>query len=63
MSKIKINEDLCIVCGTCEAMCPDVFKIENGKAKVYSENCKDCEDCKLDEIVSSCPVNAITVEE
>jgi len=60
MSKVKVNEELCIGCGTCESLCPEVFKVENGKAKAISEGCKEC---SLDETISSCPVNAISSEE
>ena len=62
MSKVKVNEDLCIGCGTCEAICPNVFKIdaESGKSKVIAE---ECGDCNCQETVDSCPVNAISIEE
>jgi len=60
MTKVKVNEDLCIGCGTCEALCPNVFKMENGKSKVISEECGDC-DCQ--ETIESCPVNAISKED
>lgn len=60
MSKPVVNEDLCIGCGTCEALCPGVFKIEEGKSHVVSE---DCGDCNCQEAAESCPVSAITVEE
>jgi ferredoxin len=59
MSKPIVNEELCIGCGTCEALCPKIFKIEDGKSKVIAEDCGDC-DCG--EVVSSCPVNAISLE-
>lgn len=60
MSKPKVNEDLCIGCGTCESMCPKVFKInENGKSQVIAD---DCEDCNLDDVINSCPVSAISME-
>jgi ferredoxin len=60
MSKIKVNEELCIGCGTCESVCPSVFKIENGKSKVISQECKDCNS---DEIDGICPVGAISSKE
>ena len=59
MPKPVVNEDLCIGCGACESLCPDVFKVENGKSQVISENCNNC-DCK--EVADSCPVSAISVE-
>lgn len=59
MSKPKINNDLCIGCGTCESICPEVFKMENGKAVVIAEKCGNC---NCDEISASCPVNAISTE-
>lgn len=59
MPKAKINEDLCIGCGVCETLCPGVFKMENGKAKVIT---KECKDCNCQEAMESCPANAISVE-
>jgi len=59
MSKPVVNEDLCIGCGTCESICNEVFKIENGKSHVVKEECGSC-DCQ--EAVDSCPVNAISIE-
>ncbi|HBB36954.1 MAG: hypothetical protein UX02_C0002G0165 [Candidatus Moranbacteria bacterium GW2011_GWC1_45_18] len=59
MSKPKVNTELCIGCGTCEALCPKTFKVENGKSSVIADSCQDC-DCS--EVVSSCPVNAISLE-
>lgn len=59
MPKAAVNEELCIGCGICEALCPKVFKIENGKSKVIAG---DCGDCNCEEIISSCSVNAISTE-
>lgn len=58
---IKVNEDLCIGCGACESMCPKVFKVEDGKSKVISENCENC-GCESEEVVDACPVSAISNE-
>lgn len=60
MAKAKVNQDLCIGCGTCESMCPNVFKVEEGKSHVIADECGDC-DCQA--VVNSCPVSAISVEE
>ncbi|EKE10847.1 MAG: hypothetical protein ACD_15C00193G0008 [uncultured bacterium] len=60
MSKVRVNEDLCIGCGTCESLCPNVFKIEeDGKSHVISQ---ECGDCNCQETADSCPVSAISVE-
>ncbi len=59
MAKPKVNEELCIGCGTCESLCPNVFKVENGKSHVIVE---DCADCNCQETIDSCPVSAISME-
>jgi ferredoxin len=38
-----------------------MFKIENGKSKVIGENC-EAAGCDCNETVTSCPVNAISME-
>ena len=55
----KVNEELCIGCGTCESLCSKVFKIEDGKSKVIAS---DCGDCNCQEVIDSCPVSAISME-
>ncbi|KKR21412.1 MAG: hypothetical protein UT50_C0008G0012 [Candidatus Moranbacteria bacterium GW2011_GWA2_39_41] len=59
MLKAIVNDDLCIGCGTCESLCSSVFKIEDGKSKVISQ---ECGDCNCQEVADSCPVSAISVE-
>lgn len=60
MSKIKINDDLCIGCGTCESICPEVFEVrEDGKSHVKEEIDLPC----VKEAEESCPEQAITVKE
>lgn len=61
MSKPIVNSDLCIGCGTCESLCANVFKIEDGKSHVINENCESS-DCNCQEVADSCPVNAISLE-
>lgn len=59
--KVKVNPDVCIGCGACQAIAPDVFEVsdETGVAKEISEDVKeefveDATDAK-----EGCPVNAI----
>ncbi|MFC1622939.1 ferredoxin, partial [Patescibacteria group bacterium] len=44
-----------------EALCPDVFKMENGKSEVLKDECG--EGCNCQEAVNGCPVAAISIEE
>ncbi len=60
MSKARVDEDICIGCGTCESLCPEVFRVEDGKSHVITDDCGDC-DCQ--NVIDSCPVSAISMEE
>jgi ferredoxin len=59
--KIVVDAELCIGCGSCEAIAPDHFKLDDsGKSKVikqYSEEDKDIIESAKD----SCPVGAISI--
>lgn len=58
--KLKVNKDLCIGCGACQAVCPEIFEIEDdGLATckvdiIPEENKEDAIDAK-----EGCPTNAI----
>lgn len=57
---LKVNKDLCIGCGACQAVCPEVFEIEDdGLATVIVEEIP--EDVSEDAIDAKegCPTNAI----
>ena len=57
---LKVNKDLCIGCGACQAVCPEVFEIDDdGLASVIVEEIpeelsEDAIDAK-----EGCPTNAI----
>jgi ferredoxin len=57
MKKLYI-EDGCIGCGTCQALCPEVFEVD-GVSKVKSdadlERNKEC----IEEAAAICPVGVI----
>jgi len=59
MTKPKVNQEICIGCGTCEALCPKVFRVIDGKSNVIAP---DCGDCNCEEAIQSCPVTAISIE-
>ncbi len=56
----KVDKEKCVACGTCVAMCGDCFVIgDDGKAECScGDDCK-CE-CNIDDVISSCPVGAIS---
>lgn len=56
-----VDQELCIGCGICVDLCPEVFVIQDEKSQVIDEgNCSSC-DCKA--AVDSCPVSAIELKE
>ena len=60
--KIIIDQELCVGCGACASLCPEVFELQDdGKAKVVNESSH--EKCDYDMVINSCPVGAIKVEE
>ncbi len=64
--KITIDQEKCIGCGSCSAICPDVFDLsEDNKAilkKDGSNQGQANEDC-VKEAAEVCPVQAIETEE
>lgn len=59
MAKVpRVDRDLCIGCGNCTVVCPEVFELDQeGKSRVINVEGK----CDLDYAVSSCPVGAISL--
>jgi len=59
--KPTVNQNLCIGCGLCQSIYPEVFRLgEDGKSRVVGE-CQDEKKCQ--EAIDSCPVRAISWEE
>lgn len=60
MTKVVVDDDMCIGCGACVSACPECFELnENGKSVVIAHECS----CDLGEVAINCPVQAITVTE
>lgn len=61
--KAKVNEN-CIGCGTCIAMCEDVFKFnDDGFAEAKDEILTEKEVEEVKNTIQMCPVEAISIEE
>ena len=58
--KLKVNEDVCIGCGACQAICPEVFEIgDNGLARVITDEVKEDYIEDATDAKEGCPVAAI----
>lgn len=59
-----VDEDLCIGCGLCEEICPEVFRLEDdGLSHVIDEEPDEEIWGLVREAADACPVDAISVEE
>jgi len=61
--KVTVNKDLCIGCGTCVSLCPEVFELKDDM-KAHPKSGADFvknEKC-INEAKDACPVQAITTE-
>ena len=61
MIKFKVNKEVCIGCGACISACPEYFEFdEDGKSQVKAETTEG--KCEAQEVLSDCPVRAISLE-
>jgi ferredoxin len=61
--RVIVDEDTCIGCGLCAETCPEVFEMNDDKAKVKVDEIPQevAESCK--EAAENCPVEAIQIED
>ncbi|NLJ98538.1 MAG: ferredoxin [Tissierellia bacterium] len=61
--KAVVDKDLCIGCGLCPSICPEVFSMDDdGLAIAIDEEIDESLIDSAKEAEESCPVDAITVE-
>ena len=61
MERAYVNPDLCIGCGLCVSILPEVFQLNaEGISEVYAETPEDKRE-EVYEAVDSCPVKAISI--
>jgi len=62
MKKLVVDDNTCIGCGSCTAIAPKTFSLNNsGKAEVMSQTGDSPE--KIQEAIDICPVQAISWKE
>jgi ferredoxin len=54
-----IVEEECIACGTCEELCPEVFRINEGLGFAQVVNPGGGSEDKIQEAIDACPVQCI----
>ena len=57
-----VDYDACEGCGTCEAMCPEVFKVKDD-GKAYVINAQGCKECACQDAADACPIECIKMQE
>ena len=56
-----IKQEQCIGCGLCANIAPDLFKMENRKARIIVDSYTKLQKELLNEALLACVVNAISV--
>ena len=69
MSKIKLEREKCIGCGSCQALCSKCFELqEDGKSHIVGAEKKDVEELEVEkadcavQAAEACPVQCIRIE-
>ena len=60
--KVTLDKDLCISCGVCNAICPEVFDWDDdGKMKTLVDEVPEHLEDSAQEAADACPTNAIEI--
>ena len=60
--KASVDQDVCVGSGNCEATCPQVFEVRDGKSHVKVDTVPENLEDKVMEAVDGCPVQAISAD-
>ena len=60
---VFIDEEECIGCGTCEEICPEVFRLNTDKEKAEVIMPEGGPEDLIEEAIDSCPSSCIYTEE
>ncbi|MDK1032412.1 MAG: ferredoxin [Planctomycetia bacterium] len=61
--KVTVDEELCVGCGACVDICPEVFDLEDDMAKVLTDEVPGDLEASAAEAAEACPVDAIIIKE
>ena len=59
MAEPSVDMDLCVGCGSCVELCPEVFELRDDKAWVIGPD--KCDTCNCEDAANICPVEAIRI--
>jgi len=59
--RVVVDEDVCVGSGNCEATCPEVFEVVDGKSKVKADPVPSEQEGRAREAVDGCPIGAISI--
>jgi ferredoxin len=69
MSKIKLEREKCIGCGSCQALCPKYFQLQDdGKSHIQDAVKQDVEELEVEKLecaesaAEACPAQCIHIE-
>ncbi|SDB33497.1 ferredoxin [Desulfonatronum thiosulfatophilum] len=61
LGKIVIDQEECIGCGTCESICPQVFRLDEDAAKAVVIMARGGPSEYIEEAMESCPQESIQI--
>ena len=61
--RVYIDEDECIGCGSCEEICPEVFRLDESTEKAEVIKPEGGPEDLIEEAMGTCPVDSIYWEE
>jgi len=61
---VTIDNNTCIGCGSCAAICPTIFKMNQDTNKAEIINLSDCGiNCNCQDTAQACPTGSIIITE